>query len=86
MFGMLLFGIPAALIAKVKGFKPLRWIPAGLIGLITVMCLKSAKAGDINTAESEVRAKKAGIIGIWMCWLNIVLCIVAVIAVVKLSQ
>ena len=87
MFGLLFFGIPAAIIAKTKGFKALRWILAlGIIGLITVICLKSAKAEQIDAAESQLRADKANIVGAWMCWINIALTIIAVIAVIIMNQ
>ena len=38
------FGLPSGLIAHRKGFAPLRWVnPLGLICLVVVCCLPSAK-------------------------------------------
>jgi hypothetical protein len=67
IIGLLLFGIPAAIIARSKGFKALRWLIAfGLIGLIVVSCLAKANALDITLDESSARAAKANTVGAWM--------------------
>jgi hypothetical protein len=68
----LIFGIPTAIIAGIKGFKPLRWLFSfGPLGLIVVLCLSSAKAKDITSRESELRAAKANTVGAWMFRINI---------------
>jgi hypothetical protein len=73
IIGLILFGIPSVLVAGSKGFKPLRWIIAfGLIGLIVVISLPSAKAKDISSEESIKRAEKANKIGGWMAIINLV--------------
>ncbi len=72
IFGLILFGIPAAIIAGRKGFLALRWLLAfGLIGFIVVLCLSSATAKDITPEESATRAAKANTIGAWMCGINL---------------
>ena len=82
MIGLLLFGIPAAIIAGVKGFKPLRWLLAlGIIGLITVICLSNAKSSGITPEEAEKRAAKADSVGAVMAWINIGLAVVVVLFV-----
>jgi hypothetical protein len=64
IIGLIIFGIPSAIIANSKGFKPLRWLIAlGLIGLIVVATLASAKAPDIADEEREQRAAKADNLG-----------------------
>lgn len=71
---MLIFGIPSAIIAAAKGFKPLRWIIAlGIIGLITVAVLPSANANGINADEMEKRTENANSVGAWMAGINVVL-------------
>jgi len=68
IIGMVLFGIPSALIARAKGFLALRWIFAlGVIGLITVSCLPSAEASGITDEEKVLRADRGDKIGAWMC-------------------
>ena len=70
LVGLVLFGIPSAIIAGAKGFKPLRWLFAfGLIGLIVVASMGSAKAKDISPEEREQRAAKANKTGAIMCGL-----------------
>ena len=72
MIGLLLFGIPAAIIAGFKGFKWGRWILAlGLIGFIWIIFLKSAKAKDISSEEAARRAEKANNTGGWLAVINI---------------
>ena len=67
IFGLILFGIPSAIIAGIKGFAALRWLVAfGLIGMIVVICLPSAKAEGITPEESVARATKANTVGAWM--------------------
>jgi hypothetical protein len=78
IFGLLLFGIPSAIVASNKGFAALRWVIAfGLIGLIVVCSLKSAKAPDITPEDAAVRVEKANNIGGWMCGINIGLGIIS---------
>ena len=72
IIGVIIFGIPSAIIAGSKGFKSLRWLLAfGLIGLIVVACLSSARAKDISDEEREQRASRANSIGATMCGLCI---------------
>lgn len=67
MLAILLFGIPAAIIANVKGFKPWWWLLAfGVIGLIVVACLPSAKAAGLSEEVSAARAGSANGIGMVM--------------------
>jgi hypothetical protein len=74
IIGIVLFGIPAVIIAGVKGFKPLRWLLAfGLIGLIVVAALPSAKDKDVTDEVQKLRAAKANRIGAGMC----ALCLIA---------
>ncbi len=78
----LIFGVIAAIIAKSKGFKALRWILAlGIIGLITVACLSSARAEGITPEEAERRSGKANTVGAVMAWINIGLGVVFFIIV-----
>lgn len=70
IIGVIIFGIPSAIIAGSKGFKALRWLLAfGLIGLITVAVLESAKAQGISDEERVRRAARGDKIGAWMCGL-----------------
>lgn len=55
------------IIASRKGFAALRWLPLGILGLIVVLSLPSAKAQDITKEESAKRAAKANKLGAWMC-------------------
>ena len=43
----------------------------GLIGLIVVSTMSSAKAPDISEDESLLRANKANTVGAWMAGINI---------------
>lgn len=70
--GLVIFGIPAAIIAYSKGFKPFRWLIAmGLIGLIVVICLSSAKATDISEEEQSRRAIKGNKTGAGLAWTSV---------------
>jgi O-antigen ligase len=70
ILGVIIFGIPSALIAKAKGFLALRWLVAfGLIGLIVVSCLAGANARGISEEERLQRAAKANKIGAVMAGL-----------------
>jgi hypothetical protein len=72
MGGVILFGIPAAIIAGVKGFKPWRWLLAfGIIGLIVVISLSSAKAQGISAEESAARASTANSYGAVLVWVSV---------------
>jgi len=69
---LLLFGIPAALIAASKGFKPWRWTVAlGPLGLIAVLCLSSANEQGIRGQAAAARVAKANALGAWMCGLSL---------------
>jgi hypothetical protein len=75
--GVIIFGIPSAIIARSKGFKPLRWLIAmGLIGLIVVACLSSAKAKDISEEERAARAAKANKTGATLAWISVGLSVI----------
>jgi hypothetical protein len=73
IFIVLLFvGILSAIIASNKGFAALRWVGSlGLVGLIAVLCLSSAKEPGITPEESAKRAAKANKIGAWMCGIEL---------------
>lgn len=72
IIGLIIFGIPSAIIAGTKGFKHFRWLIAfGLLGLIVVVSLASAKAKEISLEEASLRAQKADNIGGWMAGLNL---------------
>jgi len=78
--GLILFGIPSAIIAANKGFAALRWVIAfGLIGLIVVCSLDSAKAQGITPEESARRAEKGNTVGAWMCGINLGLAALSII-------
>ena len=77
MIGFLIFGIPSAIIANIKGFKYLRWLLAlGFIGLIVVICMKSANEPNIDLEEKERRIAHANEVGAWLFWANIALSVV----------
>lgn len=72
IIGLILFGIPSVIIAGVKGFSPFRWLLAfGLIGLIVVISLPSAKAKEISPEEAAARINRANNIGGWMTGINL---------------
>jgi hypothetical protein len=72
ILGLILFGIPSAIVATKKGFATFRWLFAfGLIGLIVVACLPSARAQGITSSEAVMRTDKADSVGAWMCGINI---------------
>jgi len=80
IIGLIIFGIPAAIIANSKGFGPIRWLFAcGLIGLIVVLCLSSSKASDISDEERQLRAAKGNKIGGIMCGICVGLSILSVL-------
>lgn len=59
VFGFVMFAVSSA-----KGFNPLRWFfAAGVLGLIILIFLPSAKAAGIDEAEKNRRIKKANTIG-----------------------
>ena len=67
-----LFGIPTAIIAKVKGFQSLRWLFAlGIVGFIWVLTLESAKTNGMSPEALARRADKANTIGAWLCGINL---------------
>jgi|WetSurMetagenome_2_1015567.scaffolds.fasta_scaffold503322_1 hypothetical protein len=80
MIGFILFGIPAAIIAAIKGFAPFRWLLAlGLIGFIAVISLPSAKSKSISPEQAESRINDANKLGGWMAVINIILGVVVLI-------
>jgi hypothetical protein len=80
IIGIIIFGIPSAIIAGSKGLKPMRWLIAfGLIGLITVLVLSSANAQGITDEERARRAARGDTIGAWMCGLNLALLAISIL-------
>lgn len=85
MIGFFLFGIPSSIIAGVRGFSPLRWLLAfGLIGLIVVLSLPSARAEGISADEAIRRRAKADSIGAWMCAINLGLSLISLLVLATL--
>jgi hypothetical protein len=86
IIGLVIFGIPSAIIAGVKGFKPFRWLIAfGLIGLIVVASMASATAKGITEEDAQTRADKADKVGAIMAWLNIGLSIILLLVILGQS-
>lgn len=74
---LLLFGIVSMIIASSKGFSSIRWFLAlGIIGLIVVSTLPSAKEESLTEEEVEARINRANKIGGTMTAINIGLSIV----------
>jgi general secretion pathway protein G len=70
------------IIAKHKGFKSLRWVLSfGIIGLVTVLCLPTARAEEITPEEKKRRAHIADITGACMTAASIV--VVAILIFVR---
>lgn len=68
------------MIARVKGFRPWRWSFAlGIIGFITVLCMRSANERGISLEEAEARAIRANSIGANMCWINAAISVFALL-------
>jgi uncharacterized membrane protein YidH (DUF202 family) len=81
MCALFLFGIPAAIIANAKGFRPWRWLLSlGIIGFIVVICFASAEKKGLDPAESARRAEKANSIGAFLCGINIFFVIIFILA------
>lgn len=80
IIGLIIFGIPSAIVANVKGFHPLRWLIAlGFIGLIVVALMPSATLRGITDEEAQLRADKANNVGAVMAWINIGISVVLTI-------
>jgi hypothetical protein len=80
IIGLIIFGIPSAIIAGSKGFKPFRWLVAfGLIGLITVAVLESPNAQGLTDEERARRVARGDKIGAWMCGLCLALSAVTIL-------
>jgi hypothetical protein len=87
IFGLMIFGIPAMVIAEKKGFKGARWLLAfGLIGLIIVCVLPSAKKRGIDYGQARKRAAVANSIGAWLCGANALVLFISLIALVFIRQ
>ncbi len=85
-FALLLFGIPSMIVAEKKGFAGSRWLLTfGLIGLIVVCFLPSAKASGISREQSRARYKKANTIGAGLCGVNILLIAFGMLVYVMVS-
>jgi hypothetical protein len=86
MIGFILFGIPAAIVAKVKGFNSLRWLLAlGVIGLIAVIYMQNANSPDLTPEEKDKRIGAANNVGAWLCYINIALSVVIMLFVLALN-
>jgi NADH:ubiquinone oxidoreductase subunit 6 (subunit J) len=85
--GLLLFGIPAAIIAKVKGFNSLRWLLAlGIVGFVWVLFLNSANAKGISPDESASRVEKANTVGAWLCGINLGLSTIVILILLAVNS
>ena len=72
MLGLLLFGIPSALIANAKGFEPFRWFLAlGFIGFLVILFMPSARSAGLAPDEAFARAAKGNSVGKWLCVINV---------------
>jgi len=77
VIGLVIFGIPSAIIANRKGFKPLRWLIAmGLVGLIVVGSLSNANAPNLSEEEKNARAAKGDSTGAGLAWGSVGLSVV----------
>lgn len=73
ILGMLLFGIPATIVASNKGFASGRWLLTfGLIGLIVVICLPTARKKGLPEDAASRRKRNADVISKVMFILNAV--------------
>lgn len=80
----ILFGLPAVLIASRKGFAAGRWIfTFGLVGLLVVACLASAKEPGISPEESAARANKANSVGAWLCGINLSWALISLLVILS---
>jgi hypothetical protein len=72
LLGLMLFGVPSMMVASKKGFADSRWLLTfGIIGLIIVCCLPSAKARGISHEISRARRERANTIGAVLCGINV---------------
>jgi hypothetical protein len=79
----LVIAIIMCVIAAKKGFNPVLWFfSLGLIGLIVVLCLKSAKAPGIDEAEAAARRKRGNTVGGVLTGITAVIIVIGIIAVV----
>ncbi|MEI6898369.1 MAG: hypothetical protein WCL00_00710 [Bacteroidota bacterium] len=82
IIALIIFGIPSAIIAGNKGFKPFRWLLAlGIIGLIVVATMASATAKGISEEEAMARAEKGNSTGAILAWINVALSVIFVIVI-----
>lgn len=66
--------IISPIIAMRKGFKPLRWILSfGIIGLVTVLFMPSARVDGITLEDAQRRAARANKVGAVMFGVSIIL-------------
>ncbi len=71
---LLFFGMPAYFVAERKGFSPGRWLFAmGIIGLIVVCCLPSARRKDKGYGLIKRKADVANAIGATLAIISIFL-------------
>jgi hypothetical protein len=85
--GLILFGIPSAVIAFAKGLKPLRWLMGlGVIGLVVVICLPSANQKDISDEEIERRQVMGNRTGAIMFGITIGISVILTLVVFAMSS
>jgi hypothetical protein len=73
ILAVMIFGIPAMLVASKKGFADGRWLLAfGLIGLIVVSCLPSARRKGLSHGDARKRRRTADGIGKVLCAINVI--------------
>ncbi len=83
----IIFGIIAAIVAASKGFASLRWAFAfGLVGLVVVSCLPSAKSQELDDGERTRRIAKADKVGANMVGWWVGFNAVVFIAIIAFSQ
>lgn len=80
----IVLGVPAiiaTIVASKKGFADGRWfLTFGVIGLIVVCCLPSARKGGITGSEARRRAHNADVTGKILCVINVAVIVILVIA------
>jgi hypothetical protein len=69
---LILFGVPAYFVAERKGFSPGRWLFAmGIVGLVVVFCLPSARRRDKAYGLVKSRADLANTVGATLAVISI---------------
>lgn len=74
---VMVLGIPAMIVASKKGFADGRWLLTfGLIGLIVVSCLPSARKRGISHNEARRRRNNADETGKIICIINAIVIVI----------